>query len=377
MAPENNIPHSAGAEPSFLTDRVNQHLRAQSAIPEKKISFGATHLNFADPDYLGLSSHPSIIEASIRTFLDTNNNHELRITHQKHAEVHMAEFLQAEAVAFFQSPWNANSLLLQAISEKSIPIYYDTLANLSIREALKSVEASSFVYPRESAQHLESLIQIHGAGIIIIDAISDVDGSIAPLIEIARLSNQYRCLLIVDESHSLGTADQGRGLVSQLRLQHSVHFITAELTKTFCCQTSLIVGSLRNTEYVRYHAKKSHAVSTLLLEESKKIMATLEVIQKDDWRRVKLHSNAHYLRTRLHHSGFTIKMNNSHLVNLFFENVTEAEILYQHLALAGVAVDYQTSPVTAPGTGLIRFIVNARHNKQQMDELVSIIELQF
>ena len=372
-----NIQHRpSGVEPFFLTNRVNQHISQQTSLSlaQKKLALDNIHLNFAEPDYLGLSSHPSIIEAGIRTLMDTDSNNNSRSIHQTRAETRMAEFLQAGGVAFFQSVWNTNLPLLQAVSEKTIPIYYDTMANFSIREAIQQTESPAFIYSRESPEELEKLLQENGAGIIIVDALSSIDGSTAKLTEIAQLSHQYRCLFIVDESHSLGIVGAGRGLVFQLQLQQSVHFITARLTKTLCCQTPLIAGSQRNVEYVRHYAKKSHLRSALVSEESEKILATLQIIQKDDWRRVKLCTNANYLRTRLHRCGFNVNMNSSHIVNIFFDDTCKAEALYRHLFLKGVAVDYQTSPLALTGTDLIRLIVNTKHNKQQIDELISLMD---
>lgn len=370
---EQQLRHS---EPLFLTERVNHYHKKNSTLPlsESKEERAGGALNFSEPDYLGLAHHPSIIDASIRALMDAGSATSQQAQLQERFEGRFADFLNAEAVVFLQSAWSPNVNLLRSVSDKKIPIYRDTLANLSIREAIESVEASAFTYPRESADTLEALIKANGAGIIIVDAISSVDGTLAPLAEIARLSDEHRCLLVVDESHSLGIYNNGKGLVSHLGLGASVHFITANLTKTFCCPAGVIVGSMRNIDYIRYQAKEVRFGHDLLPQDIAKFSATLNVIQKDEWRRVKLSSNANYLRTRLYRSGFNIKMKKSHIVNLISSKISEIESMHKYLHREGVSTELCASPVTPEGFAVIRFVVNARHNKQQLDDLISIID---
>ncbi len=372
---ENIKQQSSDIVPSFLSKRVDEHFQTASPADLKRERNEATSkptLNFASPDYLGLTQHPTIVDASIRALMDGDNSDSSEL--QLKFEDRFAEFLNAEALAFFQSAWSPNANLLHCVSDKDVPIYKDSLANLSIREAIESANGQSYTYSRESTESLENQLKLHGAGIIIIDAVSSIDGSIAPIADIAALAEKYNCLFIVDESHSLGIYDSGRGLVSSLHLGCAVHFITADLTKTLCAQAGLIIGSRRNIEYIRFQAKELRFGQKISAQDIAKFSATLNIIQKDEWRRVKLGSNANYLRTRLYRCGLNVRMKKSHIVNLYSNNIEDIEALYHHLENENVATEFRSSPVAPNGYALIRFIVNAKHNKQQIDDLIRVIE---
>jgi uncharacterized repeat protein (TIGR03943 family) len=95
--------------------------------------------------------------------------------------------------------------LLQAIAEKDVPVYIDFFAHMSLWEGIRTAGAKAIYFLHNNTAHLEKMLRKHGPGIILIDSLYSTTGDIAPIAQIAKLSQQYKCIYVVDESHSVGT----------------------------------------------------------------------------------------------------------------------------------------------------------------------------
>ena len=108
-------------------------------------------------------------------------------------------------------------------------------------------------FRHNSPESLETQIKKFGPGIICVDSIYSSKGTIAPLVEMSEIANNYGCVFVVDESHSLGiTGPEGRGMIYELGLQSMVHFVTASLAKAFVSRAGVILGNVRDLEFLRY-----------------------------------------------------------------------------------------------------------------------------
>ena len=194
-------------------------------------------------DYLSISKNPEIIEAQVRSLKKRNRDavmsavflHDDSI--QRDFESEMAQFVGYEKAILCQSGWSANVGLMQVIADKDTNIYIDFFAHMSLWEGIKSSGAKAIPFRHNNAKSLEKLIQKNGKGIIVVDSVYSTTGDISPLKEIANLASRYGCVLVVDESHSIGThGPKGAGLVADIGITDQVHFITASLAKTFAAR---------------------------------------------------------------------------------------------------------------------------------------------
>jgi CAI-1 autoinducer synthase len=146
-------------------------------------------------------------------------------------------------------------------------------------------------------EHLERQILRHGPGVVVVDSIYSTTGSIAPLREIVEICEAQGCILVADESHSLGThGPNGEGLVVELGLAERVHFRTASLAKAFAGRAGFVTCSRRFAEYFKSESNPAIFSSTLLPHDIHGLAATLGVIRQEGWRRERLRENAAYLR---------------------------------------------------------------------------------
>ncbi|WP_426741210.1 aminotransferase class I/II-fold pyridoxal phosphate-dependent enzyme, partial [Pseudomonas aeruginosa] len=140
----------------------------------------------------------------------------------------------------------------------------------------------------------------HGPGIIAVDSIYSTLGTISPLADYAEIARKFKCLLIVDESHSLGThGPQGKGMVAKLGLSSQIDLLTASLAKAFSGRGGLIAGDRRLIEYIRYSSLPSIFSSALMPHDLAGFSTSLEIITQEECRRKKLQSNAAFLREAL------------------------------------------------------------------------------
>jgi CAI-1 autoinducer synthase len=140
--------------------------------------------------------------------------------------------LGSEDCILAQSGWAANVGLVQTLAGPGIPSTSTCRRTPSLWEGVQSAGATPVPFLHNDLGHLQKQLARHGRGLIVVDALYSTNGSVAPLVELVELAERSGCMLIVDESHSLGThGPQGAGLVAALGLSERVHFRTASLAK--------------------------------------------------------------------------------------------------------------------------------------------------
>ncbi len=359
-------------EKFLFTDRKNGRHLVVGQTPNKK------SLVLQSNDYLAVSSFGSILEAQIRAlqqqkqtalmsavFLHEDSQH--CVFEQK-----MADYVGYERAILSQSGWAANVGLLQVIADANTPIYIDFLAHTSLWEGIKSAGATAHPFRHNDIEHLEKQIQKHGAGIILIDSVYSTVGTVAPLVEIAHLSSRYGCVLVVDESHSLGThGPHGAGLVAELGIRDQVHFITASLAKAFAGRAGIVFCANAVARCFPYISHPAIFSSTLLPYEIAGLSATLDLIKQADYRRKMLFNKAGYLRKKLRALGYAVE-SQSQIVSLEPGLESTTEIFRDALEARDVFGSVFCAPATPKNRALMRFSVNSGLTYQQLDYIIGV-----
>lgn len=371
-------------EPAFLKDRVEAYYRERV---EK--SWGGGHimrgrLPSADSvllqsnDYLAIARHPAILSAQAESIERAGNGLLMSAVFlqgdqpQLRLEAEFARYLGSETTVLCQSGWCANTGLIQAIADASVPVYVDMLAHMSLHEGIRSAGATARPFRHNDVDHLERQIRRHGQGIVVVDSVYSTTGNVAPLTEIVEIGLRYGCVLVVDESHSLGThGPGGAGLVAACGLTDQVHFRTASLAKAFAGRAGLITCSERFAEYFKCTARPAIFSSTLLPHEVAGLRATLRVIRWEDWRRQRLHANARYLRDELSRLGYNLE-SRSQIISLEAGPESRTIVLRDALEARGVFGSVFCAPATTTNRSLIRFSVNAGLSGAQLQRIVEV-----
>ena len=373
--------------PEFITARVESYFneRVAKACGGKHLMRGrqpgADALHLSSNDYLSISTHPEIVIA-MRDKMESTGNGLLMSSVFLHGdnplfalEDRFARFMRSEAAILCQSGYAANLGLIQSIASPETVVYVDMMAHMSLWEGVRVAGARAIAFVHNDAEHLARQIQRHGPGVVIVDSIYSTNGSVCPLTAVVDTAIAHGCVLVVDESHSLGThGPGGAGMVVGLGLADRVHFRTASLAKAFAGRAGIISCSARFQEYFRYESRPAIFSSTLLPHEIAGLHATIGVVEREAWRRTSLESNARYLRTQLARLGYNLCGSASQIIAL--ESGTEQRTIVLRDALESRAIfgSVFCAPATANGRALVRLSVHAALTQEQLQKIVRVCE---
>lgn len=369
-----------GSVPTSLTQRVEAY--------EARVRESGGHLFGRPPgpdsvqlvsnDYLSLATHPEIIAAQTESLAKQGNGLLMSSVFvgegsaQRKFERRLAAFMGAEDGLLGQSGWCTNSGLLQAIADRTAMVYLDVLAHMSLWEGANSAGAPTRPFRHNDPASLERSIRNFGPGIVVADAIYSTNGSIAPLTDIVEIAHGSGCIVVIDESHSLGThGPQGQGLVVELGLNDKVHFRTASLAKAFAGRGGIVVGPARLIEFTRYESRPAIFSSTVLPHEIVGFDLTLDIIMRDGWRRDRLVRNANHLRQGLAELGYNVSESASQIISIEVGRERDTFRFRDLLEERGVFGSIFTAPATPKSRSLVRFSVNCDVTREELDRVIA------
>jgi CAI-1 autoinducer synthase len=369
--------------PEFLAVRVEHYYRERV-----RNTWGGRHilhgrqpgpdaLHLSSNDYLALSRHPHVLAAMAGTLAHDGNGMLMSgiFLHgespQLELETNLARFMQAPAGVLCQSGYSANTGLIQSIASDQGPVYADMQAHMSLWEGIRSARAPGVMFHHNDPEHLERQILRHGPGVILVDTIYSTNGSVCPLREIADIAAARGCVLVVDESHSLGThGPNGEGLVVELGLVNRVHFRTASLAKAFAARAGFIACAAHFAEYFKFESLPAIFSSTLLPHEVAGLAATLEVIRTEGWRREKLRTNSVYLREGLDELGYNLNESRSHIISLESGTEQQTIVLRDALEERGIFGSVFCAPATPKNRSMVRLSLHCALKQHELDRVL-------
>ncbi|SBS38708.1 CAI-1 autoinducer synthase [Marinomonas spartinae] len=374
--------------PNYLAKKVNAHVHrcAQLGGYEHNPLYGLTptktSVKVISNDYLDLANHPAIVDIQrkalgnlddlelISSIFMHGDNPQLNFEHR------MAKFMNSEEAVLCQSGYNANIGLIQAIVENTdAPIYIDMMAHMSLWDGTKFSKAPVCPFRHNNIDHLMSLIDRHGSGLVIVDSVYSTNGSVCPLTALVEAAYDKGCILLVDESHSLGThGPQGRGMVVEYGLLEKVMFRTASLAKAFAGRAGIIACPKGFSDYFKCTGNPAIFSSALLPYEIAGLDKTLDLIIVADDRRKQLHSNADYLREGLSSLGYNTSDSQSQIIALESGMEWQTKILKDSLESRDVFGSVFAAPATPKKRSLVRLSVNSGLTEGQLGYIIKVFE---
>ncbi len=369
-------------EPHFLTVQINKY-HARVNENESHLLKGAVPRTGAvlitSNDYLNLANHPDIIEAKCAALTeyghgvvrsDVYRNYQ---GPQRDFEAALAAFLGAGDAAIAQSGYAANLGLMQAIAEPETPIYLDMFSHISLWEGAKSAGAKVHPFQHNNPTSLRHIIERHGPGIVAFEALYSTSGTLAPVKDLVAVASDSGCVIIVDESHSLGTfGPKGAGLVMKAGLANKVHFRTASLSKTFASRGGVVVSSAKNIDYFHYNSLPAIFSSGVLAYEAAGYSATLQqIIAQDDGRKY-LQQISRQLKDRLLALDYDVSDSQSQIISLIAGQESATLRLRDELESRGIFGSVFCAPATAKNRSLVRFTLNSGLTPLQLERIVDV-----
>lgn len=327
-------------------------------------------------DYLALAGDSRIVEAQ-REELTRNGQGTLMSSiflrddnPQWRLEEEMAQFMGAEAALIFQSGYAANMGLIQSIATEETPVYIDQLAHRSLLEGIRAAGATPRTFRHNDVDYLSRLIKRHGPGVVLVDSVYSTNGSVCPLSDLVPLAYDAGCVVVVDESHSLGThGPMGEGLVYELELIDKVHFRTASLAKAFCGRAGIVTCEKEFADYFRFEALPVIFSSALLPHELAGLHETLNIIKSEGWRRKRLERNAEWLRSALREIGLDIGDSDSQIIAIEGGDELTTIQLRDVLEDAGIFGSVFFPPATSLNRSLVRLSLHSLLGQQQLEAI--------
>ncbi len=343
---------------------------------------GQSVLNFCANNYLGLSSHPSVIEAahqaiethgygmsSVRFICGTQDIH--KILEQK-----IADFLGTEDTILYAAAFDANGGLFEPLFNEEDAIISDALNHASIIDGVRLCKAQRYRYDHNNMADLEAKLietQHLRSRIIATDGSFSMDGTIAQLDKICDLADQYNAIVMIDECHSSGFLGKtGRGTHEFRNVMGRVDIITGTLGKALGgASGGFTSGKKEIIEMLRQRSRPylfSNTVAPSIVGAS---IAVLDMLTETTELRDKLEYNTKYFRTKMTEAGFEIKPGDHPIVPIMLYDAVIAQTFAAKLLAEGIYVIGFFYPVVAKGLARIRVQLSAAHEQVHLDKAIT------
>ena len=324
-------------------------------------------------DYLSISGHPDIVRAQVAAL--SGDSHYVVQSGIFHFDEHpsrvfeqtLARWMGHEDGVLCQSGYMANVGLLQAIADEQTPVFIDSLAHMSLWEGARAAKAPAHAFRHNDPEHLDRQLARHGAGVVVVDSVYSTTGALCPLEQIVQVCERHGAMIVVDESHSLGThGPHGAGLCQQLGLSDRVHFITASLAKAFAARAGFFTVGKNFRNYVISESFPAIFSSSLLPHEIAALHATLQVIHKADAARAALMRNTRRLRSSLAEMGYPIFQGTEQIISLEAGEEPRTKVLRDELEKHEVFGAVFCAPATSRNRSMVRMTLNANLTDAEM-----------
>ncbi len=342
---------------------------------------GRTVLNFCANNYLGLSSHPKVLEAAHRT-LDSRGYGMSSVRFicgtqdiHKELEAKLAKFLGTDDTILYVACCDANGGVFEPLLGEEDAIISDELNHASIIDGVRLCKARRGRYKHNDMADLEAQLQANADArtrIIVTDSVFSMDGTIAQLDKICDLADKYDALVMIDESHSSGfMGATGRGVHELCGVMGRIDIITGTLGKALggACG-GFTSGKKEIIEMLRQRSRPylfSNSLAPSIVGAS---IAVLDMLSETTALRDKLEENTTYYRKRMTDAGFDIKPGTHAIAPLMLYDAVVAQKFAARMLEEGIYVVGFFYPVVAKGQARIRVQISAGHDRHHLDKAI-------
>ena len=350
---------------------------------EITIASGETVLNFCANNYLGLSSHPEVIQAakdaldthgfgmsSVRFICGTQDIH-------KTLEKKIADFYGTEDTILYAAAFDANGGVFEPLLGENDAIISDSLNHASIIDGVRLCKAARYRYENSNMEDLEQqLIKANAAGtrfkLIVTDGVFSMDGVVAPLDKICDLADKYDAMVMVDECHAAGfIGATGKGTLEAKGVMGRVDIITGTLGKALGgAMGGYTTAKKEIIELLRQRSRPylfSNSLAPAIVGASIKVF---ELLEKDTTLRDQLEWNTNYFKEGMKKAGFDIVDGDSAIVPVMLYDAKLSQTMANELLKKGIYVIGFFFPVVPKDKARIRVQLSAGHTKYHLDRAI-------
>jgi len=354
------------------------HIQVQfpADAPKKKI------INFCSNNYLGLSSHPEVIQAaheglekrgygmsSVRFICGTQDIH-------RELEQKVSSFLGTEDTILFASCFDANAAVFEAMLNKEDAVISDKLIHASLIDGIRLCKAQRFIYEHSNMEQLEDHLKSIKANqkMIVTDGIFSMDGDMAKLDEICELAEKYDAMVLVDDSHATGFIGKtGRGTHEYFNVMDKVDIITTTFGKALGGATGGCIAAHQEiVDLLKQRGRPYLFSNSLMPAVVNTTMKVLDLLSQSTERHDKLEELTKFWRKELVSAGFDIKEGDTPIVPIMFYNAKLSQDFSRDLYDHGVYAVGFFYPVVPRGEARIRTQVSAGLEQSDLEKALEI-----
>jgi glycine C-acetyltransferase len=346
---------------------------------------GKDVINLASNNYLGLTTHPKLIEAAIEATRKYGAGSGAVRTISGTMDLHMelerriAKFKNVEACVVFQSGFAANAGTVSAVLTPEDHIISDELNHASIIDGCRLSRAKIHVFPHKdhakAGQLLEQLASVPGRKLLITDGVFSMDGDIGPLPELTAHAERHGAIMMVDDAHSSGVLGRnGRGTIDHFGLHGRVDIQVGTLSKAIGVLGGYVCGTKDLIEFL-YHRARPFLFSTSHPPAvAASCIAAFEILETEPERIEQLWTNTRYFKKGLAEAGFNTGISETPITPVIVGDAARAHQLSAELFKEGVLATGIAFPTVAKDKARVRTIVSSAHTTEELDRALDVFK---
>ena len=336
----------------------------------KKIMLGSNN-------YLGLSTHPKVVEAGINAIKEygsgltgsrfLNGN----ITLHTELEEKLAKFVNKENSLVFSSGFGVNLGIISAVASPNDYVFSDEFNHASIVDGIRFAGSIKRKFRHNDMKDLEyhlASTSTDRARFIAVDGVFSMEGDIVKLNEITKLAHKYHARVMVDDAHSIGVLGPiGNGTAAHFGATDEVDLIMGTFSKSFGSLGGFIAGDETIVDYLKHHTRTMIFTAALPPTNVASTIAALEIMEDEPDRRERVLKNSEHMRDNLKSMGYNVGETETPIIPIIIGKDIKTFYMWKDLLAAGVYTNPIVSPATPPGRSLLRTSYMATHTREQLD----------
>ena len=366
---------AAGLYPYFRVIESDQD--TEVLINGKKV------LMFGSNSYLGLTCHPKVKEAAKKAIdkygTGCAGSRFLNGTLDIHIELEerLAQLVNKEAALCYSTGFQVNQGVISCVACRSDYVLLDELDHASIFEGSRLTYAKVLKFAHNDMSDLERKIKLcdpDQVKLIVVDGIFSMEGDIANLPEIVRLSDKYNASIMVDDAHSIGVLGKnGSGTSSHFGLTDKVDLIMGTFSKSLASLGGFIAADKVAIEFIKHNSRSLMFSASMTPSSAASVLAAIEIMVNEPERIRHLLNITNYARNKFNELGFDTGKSESPIIPLFIRDDIKALKMSQMLLNEGVFINPVVSPAVPKEDCIIRFSLMATHTFSQVDAAIERI----
>ena len=373
--------------PALAERRAQALYRARRTVagpqgPELAVD-GRRYLAFCSNDYLGLANHPEVIAAAQRAAGEYGAGSGASHLVCGHSVIHhrleeaLAEFTGRPRALLFSTGYMANLGVVNALLGKADHIFEDKLNHASLLDAglLSGARFQRFLHNDVASLEQRLARADNGRKLVAVDGVFSMDGDLAPLPELAAAASRHDAWLMVDDAHGIGVlGEHGGGCAEHFGLDiEQLPILMGTLGKGFGSFGAFVAGSEALIETLIQFARTYIYTTALPPAVAAATLESLNLIQRETWRREHLHALIARFRSGAEQLGLPIMASTSPIQPLLVGDAGRALALSEQLAERGIWISAIRPPTVPAGTARLRITLSAAHSEAQVDRLLAAL----